>query len=80
MQADNIFAEHPIFQRRVVYAIAGDQGFEYMTEMRFTEHELRAIAVMLEAGMGVVGHGYVAKTITDQFTKAYRDTQRANLG
>lgn len=68
--------EPVFFNRRVTYS---PEGFEYVMEMTFTEHELRAIAVMLEAGSGVVGHGYTARVIVDQFTHAYRDTQRANL-
>ena len=64
------------FDRAVIY---DTETKSYMVSMTFTEHEVRAIAMMLEAGCGVVGRGYTATLIQDQFAKAYREVARENL-
>ena len=43
--------------------------------MTFTPSELRGICVMLSAGAGVVGYGYVARTIVQQFQLAWAEVE-----
>lgn len=61
------------FEREVIHEFT-DEGPVRLCRMTFTEHELRAVSVMLTAGLGVVGHTFTAKTIANEFRQAWLET------
>jgi hypothetical protein len=66
------------FEREVIHEFT-DEGPVRLCRMTFTDHELRAISVMLHAGLGVVGYSFTSKTIAKEFAEAWLETGiRAN--
>ena len=61
------------FEREVIHEFT-DEGPVRLCRMTFTEWELRAIGVMLQAGLGVVGNTFTSKTIVDEFRQAWLET------
>jgi hypothetical protein len=61
------------FEREVIHEFT-DDGPVRLCRMTFTEHELRGIAVMLVASLGVVGYTFTSKTIAGQFQEAWLET------
>jgi hypothetical protein len=61
------------FERQVIYEFQDDEPVR-LCRMVFTEWELRAISVMLNAGLGVVGNTFTAKTIVNEFQQAWLET------
>ena len=64
------------FERELIHEFDEDGEVVRYQRMTFTNHELRAIAVMLAAGAGAVGYGFTANTIRDQFWDAWAETDR----
>ena len=62
------------FERELICEFREDGELERFQRMTFTVDELRGIAVMLAAGMGVVGYTFTSKTITEQFQDAWAET------
>ena len=65
------------FERELLLQISEEGNVERYQRMVFTVDELRGIAVMLSAGAGVVGYGFTANTIRDQFWEAWMETRGA---
>lgn len=62
------------FERELVFEFDDDGNPVRYQRMTFNHAELRAIAVMLNAGMGVVGCSFTSKTIVQQFQDAWKET------
>ena len=62
------------FEREVIHEFNDDGEPVRLCRMTFTEWEVRAISVMLQAGLGTVGHSFTSKTIVDEFRKAWLET------
>lgn len=58
------------FEREVIHEFT-DDGPVRLCRMTFTEWELRAISVMLTAGLGTVGYSFTSKTIANEFAAAW---------
>jgi hypothetical protein len=61
------------FEREIIHEFT-DEGPVRLCRMTFTEWELRAISVMLNASLGVVGNTFTAKTIVSEFQQAWLKT------
>jgi hypothetical protein len=62
------------FERELIHEFDDDGNVVRLQRMVFTAHELRAIALMLNGGLGVVGYGFTAKTIAKEFQHAWAET------
>jgi hypothetical protein len=65
------------FESEVVIDVSGDQPV-HLVRMAFTEHDLRALSVLLNAGAGAVGYGFTARTLSRHFIEAWRTTRELN--
>jgi hypothetical protein len=61
------------FEREVIHEFT-DDGPVRLCRMTFTDHELRAIGVMLQASLGTVGYTFTSKTIANEFRQAWLET------
>jgi hypothetical protein len=59
------------FEREVIHEFNDDGEAVRLCRMTFTEWELRAISVMLTAGLGTVGYTFTSKTIANEFAEAW---------
>ena len=59
------------FERELICEFDDNGDVVRLQRMTFTADELRAVSVMLNAALGVVGYGYAAKTIASQFEGAW---------
>ena len=63
------------FERELICEWDDDGNLVRLQRMTFTKDELRGICVMLSAGAGVVGYGFTARTIVQQFQKAWAEVE-----
>ena len=63
------------FERELVVEFDDEGNLHRLQRMTFTPSELRGICVMLSAGAGVVGYGFVARTIVQQFQLAWAEVE-----
>ena len=62
------------FERELIHEFDDNGDVIRFQRMTFTADELRGIAVMLAAGMGIVGYTFTSRTITEQFQDAWAET------
>lgn len=62
------------FERQLIHEFNDEGELVRLCRMTFTEHELRAISVMLNASLGVVGYSFTTKTIAEAFSTAWQRT------
>lgn len=62
------------FEREIVHEFNDDGELVRLCRMTFTEWEMRAISVMLNASLGVVGYSFTSKTIANEFARAWQQT------
>jgi hypothetical protein len=63
------------FERELIHEFNDEGEVVRYQRMTFTPDELRGIAVMLAAGMGIVGYTFTSRTITEQFQDAWHETE-----
>jgi hypothetical protein len=63
------------FERELIHEWDDEGNLDRLQRMTFTPSELRGICVMLSAGAGVVGYGFVARTIVQQFQNAWSEVE-----
>lgn len=63
------------FERELICEFTDDGELVRLQRMTFTKDELRGIALMLNAGLGVVGYGFTARLIAKEFQKAWAETE-----
>lgn len=69
-----------LFETELVIDVSGFEP-ERLCRMVFTADELRAVSVLLNAGAGVVGYGFTARTVALHFSEAWLMTAgRAGRG
>jgi hypothetical protein len=61
------------FERELIHEFDDNGEVLRFQRMTFTADELRGVCVMLSAGAGAVGYGFIARTILEQFQDAWAE-------